>query len=64
MDITNIVSNVGFPIFTFIVLAWYINKQAEMHSEEVEKLQQAFMENSKILASLKEVIEGWGNTKS
>lgn len=39
----------------------YINKQAEMHAEEVNKLQQAFMENSQILAALKEVIESWKN---
>lgn len=59
MDMVQLISNVGFPIAAYLILFIYMKDQSDKHKEEVEGLRNAFMQNTEILAALKEVIEQW-----
>lgn len=60
-DAVNIISSVGFPIFSFIVCAWFIyysyNKSLAMYDKSLEKigtLTQAVNNNTLVLTELVE----------
>ncbi len=68
MNITEIITNVGFPIFCVIACFWYINKtQAdyrndynnlhELHKKEVDKLSEVVANNTLVLTQLLEKME-------
>lgn len=50
--VTTIINNVGFPIATFFVCAWYINKQSDTHKAEIEKITEALNNNTLALTKL------------
>lgn len=64
-DAVNIITNVGFPIFSFIVCAWFIkysyDKSLNMYKESIDKigsLADAVNHNTEVLLTLvKEVKE-------
>lgn len=56
--ITTIINNVGFPIATFFVCAWYINKQSDNHKEEISKITEALNNNTVALTKLVERLGG------
>lgn len=58
-DAVNIISSVGFPIFSFIVCAWFIyysyNKSLDMYDKSLEKigtLTEAVNNNTVVLTEL------------
>ena len=56
--ITQIISNLGFPIAVCVGLFWYIVKQSEAHKEETEKLRTAIENNTLIITKLYERLGG------
>lgn len=50
--IIQIVNNVGFPIAVCVTCFWYINKQAEQHKEEMNKINDALNNNTIALTKL------------
>lgn len=58
--ITTIINNVGFPIATFFVCAWYINKQSDAHKEEISNITDAINNNTIALTKL---VDKLGGTK-
>lgn len=68
MDLMNILTNFGFPVFCVICCFWYINKNGaetrsdfnslhEIHAEEVKSLNSALIANTEVLRDLKETID-------
>ena len=55
--IVEIVSTLGFPIVACGALFWFVNKQEERRTEELEGMRNALNENTSILTSLKELIQ-------
>lgn len=58
-DVANLISNVGFPIFTFIACAWFIyfsyNKSLAMYDKALDKigtLAEAVNNNTLVLTDL------------
>ena len=56
--ITTIINNVGFPIATFFVCAWYINKQSDVHKEEIKNITDAINNNTIALTKLVDKLGG------
>lgn len=52
--LVQIVSNLGFPIAMCGALFWYINKQTELHKEEMHELKQSIDNNTLICTKLYE----------
>ena len=46
---TELLSTLGFPIVMAGAMAWYINKQADQHREEMETVRKTVEQNSEIL---------------
>lgn len=59
--ITTIINNVGFPIATFFVCAWYINKQSDAHKEEINNITNAINNNTIALTKLVDKLGGEDN---
>lgn len=57
MDITSLITQLGFPIACCCVLGWYIYHLENVHREEVESLRETIENNTKILSTLIERIE-------
>ena len=51
-DITNIISNVGFPVAVCVALFFYMEKQNERHQQETDKLNETVQSNTKVLTEL------------
>lgn len=51
-DITQLVSNVGFPVAVCIALFFYMEKQNERHQAETDKLNETLQGNTKVLTEL------------
>lgn len=60
-SITEVISNLGFPIAVCVALFWYLMKQNEAHREETEKLRQALENNTLIITKLYERLGGAKN---
>lgn len=59
MDVANIsqlVSNLGFPIVCVGVMFWMQNKERESHAAESERWTEVVRENTEALRDLKEVV--------
>lgn len=52
--LVQIVSNLGFPIAMCGALFWYINKQTELHKEEMHELKQSIDNNTLVITKLYE----------
>lgn len=52
--LTDLVSNLGFPIVVCVAMFWYINKTEERHKEEVDTLRQALDANTQAVTQLVE----------
>lgn len=52
--LTDLVSNLGFPIVVCAAMFWYINKTEERHKEEVDTLRQALDANTQAVTQLVE----------
>lgn len=68
-DAVNIITNVGFPIFSFIVCAWFIkysyDKSLAMYDKSLEKigtLANAVNHNTEVLLTLVKEVEENENT--
>jgi len=53
-DIITIISNVGFPIVCCIFLYMHMNKQTELHHEEINILSEAINNNTAAVNQLSE----------
>lgn len=68
--ITQLVSNLGFPIVCVGVMFWMQNKERESHAAESERWTNVVEENTEALRDLKEVVSllkervGYGSTDS
>lgn len=51
-QVTQIVSNVGFPVAVCIALFFYMEKQNERHQAETDKLNETVQSNTKVLTEL------------
>lgn len=50
--ITQMVSSIGFPIASCIAIFWYMAKQQESHSKQIEKMTEALNNNTLALTRL------------
>ena len=53
-DIISIISNVGFPIACCVFLYMHMNKQTELHHEEINILSEAINNNTAAVNQLRE----------
>lgn len=51
-SVTQLVSNVGFPVAICIALFFYMEKQNERHQQETDKLNETVQSNTKVLTEL------------
>lgn len=56
-DIISIISNVGFPIACCIFLYLHMNKQTELHHEEINILAEAINNNTAAVNQMREVLK-------
>lgn len=54
--VTQLVSNLGFPIVCVGVMFWMQNKERESHASESERWTEVVKENTEALRDLKEVV--------
>ncbi len=50
--ITSLIGSLGFPIVACIAMFWKMNKQDELHKEEIEKVTVALNNNTIALTKL------------
>ena len=50
--VTQLISNVGFPVAVCIALFFYMEKQNERHQQETDKLNETVQSNTKVLTEL------------
>lgn len=62
-QITEIISNVGFPVAMCAALFYYMIKQRDAHKEEIEHLRTTVDENTKVLTELTTLIKLIANEK-
>lgn len=62
--ITTLVNSVGFPIATFFVCAWYINKQSDAHKEEIQNITDALNNNTLAITKLADKLGGINEDKN
>ena len=51
-SVTQLISNVGFPVAVCIALLFYMEKQNERHQQETDKLNETVQSNTKVLTEL------------
>lgn len=61
--IIQLISNVGFPIAMCVALFYYMIKQRQEHSVELENLRNTLEENTKVLTELSTLIKQLANEK-
>lgn len=54
--VTQMITNLGFPIACVVALFWEWNKERENHKEEMEKLTAALNNNTEALIKIEEFI--------
>lgn len=57
-EIISAISSVGFPIVCCIILFYYINKQTEVHKEEIAQLTAVINQNTIALTKLTDKLDG------
>lgn len=50
--ITQLISNLGFPVAVCLICFWYINKQREEHKAEIDELTKALNNNTLVMQHL------------
>ena len=58
--ITQLVSNVGFPIACTVAMFMLFYKEREAHSEESKKFVEAINNNTKIMEEVKTIVQTLG----
>lgn len=58
-EISNLISNVGFPIVCVIILWKQTQDQTQKHKEEMEKLSESVHNNTIALTELTTLIKSW-----
>lgn len=56
-EVTQIISNVGFPIGMCLLVFYYMAKQDTKHTEEMEHLRSTLEENTRVLSELTTLIK-------
>lgn len=56
-DITNLITSIGFPCAMCICLLYYLQQCNNTHKEEMDGMKDALNENSKVLETLKQLLE-------
>jgi preprotein translocase subunit YajC len=56
--VSQIISNLGFPIAVCVALFWYLMRENDAHKEETEKLREALENNTLIITKLYERLGG------
>ena len=51
-SVSQLVSNVGFPVAVCIALFFYMEKQNERHQQETDKSNETVQSNTKVLTEL------------
>ena len=54
--LTEVISNLGFPIVCCGALFWYVVKHTEKQNDEIDKLAETVNQNTEVLRDLKELI--------
>lgn len=62
-QVTQIISNVGFPIAMCLIVFYYMTKHDEQHKDETDNLRKTLEENTKILNELSILIKTLINVK-
>lgn len=62
-DILSAISTVGFPIFAFLLIFWYVNKKDEQQREELNALRETILKlndtvvnNTAVILQFKDLI--------
>lgn len=62
-EIVKVISTVGFPIFAFLLIFWYVNKKDEEQREELNALRQTILKlnetvlnNTAVIMQFKDLI--------
>ena len=55
--VSTLIGTLGFPVVACLGLFWFLNKQEERRTNEIQQLQSTLAENTAILSSLKELIQ-------
>ncbi len=56
--ITNLISNVGFPIAMCLVMLFFVRKETESHKTEMEHITEALNNNTEAIKELRYKIKG------
>lgn len=56
--VTQLISNLGFPIAVCCIMFWYVYKVQKSHSEEIATLTMAIENNTIALTRLESKLEG------
>jgi len=51
-QVTQLISNVGFPIAMCLLLIWFMTKETQKHQDETDKLSSTIESNTKVLTEL------------
>lgn len=62
-QITQVISNVGFPIAMCLLVFYYMAKHDEQHKEETDNLRTTLEDNTKVLSELSTLIKTLTNGK-
>lgn len=60
-DIVSVISSVGFPITTALILLWYIYDSNNKHKEEIDKMSEALNNNTIAITKLLDKLGGGNN---
>lgn len=52
--LSDLISNIGFPIAMCVIMAWYVYKMNEEHKEEVKNLSEAINNNTIVMSRVLE----------
>lgn len=56
-SITQLISQIGFPIAVCLICFWYIKKMQDDHKEEMNKMSEAIHNNTIVMQKLVDRIE-------
>lgn len=59
-NIVSVISSVGFPITTALILLWYIYDSNNKHKEEIDKMSEALNNNTIAITKLLDRLGGDG----
>lgn len=60
-NIVSVISSVGFPITTALILLWYIYDSNNKHKEEIDKMSAALNNNTIAITKLLDKLGGGTN---